>query len=133
MESEVISPGRIRNRLSEGTADEIEFRDGVHGAATWALATLLTALIAFGGAQALTRLAAPSSSSAGPSTSVGSENIIAYDIDRLFRGARSDVNIEYSRAEAGRIQWCGWRRRQTSRRHATIAALGATATVIFDL
>jgi hypothetical protein len=95
--------GRMRSRLSEGTPDEVEFRDGVHGAAAWALATLLTALIAFGGAQSLTRLAAPSNGSAGPSTSVGSENIIAYDIDRLFRGVRPDVNMEYTRAEAGRI------------------------------
>jgi hypothetical protein len=95
--------GRMRTRLSGGTPDEIEFRDGVHGAAVWALATLLTALIAFGGAQSLTRLAAPSSGSAGPSSSIGGENIIAYDIDRLFRGARSDVNMEYTRAEAGRI------------------------------
>ena len=30
-------------------------------------------------------------------------NIIAYDIDRLFRGVRPDVNMEYTRAEAGRI------------------------------
>jgi hypothetical protein len=95
--------GRLRSRLSGGTPDEIEFRDGVHGAAAWALATLLTALIALGGAQALTRLAAPSSGSAGPSASVGGENIIAYDIDRLFRGVRADVNMEYTRAEAGRI------------------------------
>jgi len=35
--------------------------------------------------QSLTRLAAPSSGSAGASTSVGGENIIAYDIDRLFQ------------------------------------------------
>jgi hypothetical protein len=95
--------GRLRSRLSGVTPEEIEFRDGMHGAAAWALATLLTALIAFGGAQALTRLAAPSSGSAGPSASVGGENIIAYDIDRLFRGVRSDVNMEYTRAEAGRI------------------------------
>jgi hypothetical protein len=67
------------------------------------LATLLTALIAFGGAQSLMRLAAPSTGSAGPSASVGGENVIAYDIDRLFRGVRSDVNMEYTRAEAGRI------------------------------
>jgi hypothetical protein len=91
--------GRLRMRLSGGPPDEIEFRDGVHGAAAWALATLLTALIAFGGAQALTRLAAPSG---GPSTSVAGENIIAYDVDRLFRGARSEVS-EYTRAEAARI------------------------------
>ena len=95
--------GRLRARLSAGPPDEIEFRDGVHGAAAWALATLLTALIAFGGAQALTRLAAPSSGPAGSSTSVAGENIIAYDLDRLFRGTRSDANIEYTRAEAARI------------------------------
>jgi hypothetical protein len=95
--------GRLRSRLSGVTPEEIEFRDGMHGAASWALATLLTALIALGGAQALTRLAAPSSGSAGPSASVGGENIIAYDIDRLFRGVRADVNMEYTRAEAGRI------------------------------
>ena len=86
--------GRMRGRLSAGAPDEIEFRDGVHGVAVWALATLLTALIVFGGAQALTRVAAPSSGPAGPSTSVAGENIIAYDIDRLFRGSRADANIE---------------------------------------
>jgi hypothetical protein len=32
--------GRMRVRLSGGTPDEIEFRDGVHGAAAWALDTL---------------------------------------------------------------------------------------------
>ena len=95
--------GRLRARLSAGPPDEIEFRDGVHGAAAWALATLLTALIAFGGAQALTRVAAPSSGPAGSSTSVAGENLIAYDLDRLFRGTRSDVNMEYTRAEAARI------------------------------
>ena len=83
--------GRLRARLSAGPPDEIEFRDGVHGAAAWALATLLAALIAFGGAQALTRLAAPSSGPAGSSTSVAGENLIAYDLDRLFRKASFDL------------------------------------------
>jgi hypothetical protein len=95
--------GRMRSSLSGGTPDEMEFRDGVHGAAAWVLATLVTALIAFGGAQSLMRLAAPSSGSAGPSASVGGENIIAYDIDRLFRGVRADLDMEYTLAEAGRI------------------------------
>src|SRR5829696_7152125 len=95
--------GRMRSRLVGRTADETEFRDGVHGAASWALATLLTALLIFGGAQSLTRLAAPSTGTAGPSTSVGGENIIAFDIDRLFRGVRPDVNMESTRAEASRI------------------------------
>jgi hypothetical protein len=95
--------GRLRSRLSGGVPEEVDFRDGMHGAATWALATLLTALITFGGAQSLTRLAAPSSGPAGPSTSVAGENVIAYDIDRLFRGVRPELNMEYTRAEAARI------------------------------
>src|SRR5215204_6426711 len=33
---------------------------------------------------------------------MGSE-AISLDLDRLFRGTRSDVNMEYTRAEAGRI------------------------------
>src|SRR4051812_13366995 len=61
----------MRSRLTGLTPDENEFRDGVHCAATWALATLLTALFIFAGAQSLTRLAAPSTGTAGPSTSVG--------------------------------------------------------------
>ena len=87
-----------------GTADDIEFRDGMHGLIVWALATLLTGLLAIALAQATPRLAAPSAS--GPSTSVAGENIIAYDLDRLFRSDRRPQGIEnmdYPRAEAARI------------------------------
>ena len=69
-----------------GTADDIEFRDGMHGLIVWALATLLTGLLAIALVQATPRLAVPSAS--GPSTSVAGENIIAYDLDRLFRSER---------------------------------------------
>jgi hypothetical protein len=96
--------GFARTRLGAGTPDEVEFRDGAHGLMVWALATLLTGLLAYGAVQSLTRLAAPSGGQAGAATSVAGENIIAYDLDRLFRSDRrpteSDENI---RAEAGRI------------------------------
>jgi hypothetical protein len=46
---------------------------------------LLTAVIGLATAQSLTRLAAPSGGQTGPSTSVGGENLIAYDLDWLFR------------------------------------------------
>lgn len=97
--------GRTRTRLSAGAPDEIEFRDGAHGLMVWAVATLLTGLLAFGAAQSLARVAAPSGGPAGASTSVGGENIIAYDLDRLFRADRrpAEGDIEYSRAEAARI------------------------------
>jgi hypothetical protein len=54
--------------------------------------------------QATPRLAAPSAD--GASTSVAGENIIAYDLDRLFRSERRPQglgNIDYPRAEAARI------------------------------
>src|SRR5205814_1735887 len=50
------------------------------------------------------RLAAPSGAGAGPSTSVAGENIIAFDLDRLFRGERrSGGDMNMARAEAARI------------------------------
>jgi hypothetical protein len=96
--------GRIRERLTAGTPEAVEFRDGIHGLLVWALATLLTGLLALGTAQSLTRLAAPSAGAAGPSASVGGENIIAYDLDRLFRAERRpEGDLTYARSEAARI------------------------------
>ena len=96
---------RAYRPAAAGTVETGEFRDGLHGIIVWGLATLLTGLLALGAAQATSRLAAPSGSSAGPATSVGGENLIAYDLDKLFRGAesRGAPNMAYDRAEAARI------------------------------
>lgn len=96
--------GQMRERLTAGTADEKEFRDGLHGGLTWAIATLLTAFLALVIAISASPMAAPSGGTAGATTSVGSENIIAYDIDRLFRSDRPPQgDVAAARAEAGRI------------------------------
>jgi len=96
--------GRTRLPLLGATPHDIEMRDGFHGLVMWAIATILTALLAFGAAQALTRLAAPSAGASGPSASVAGENIIAFDLDRLFRSDRPmPGDVGYTRAEAGRI------------------------------
>ncbi len=97
--------GRLRSRLAPASADEIEFRDGVHGLLVWSLATLLTATLLVFAASAATRLAAPSAGPIGPATSVAGENIIAFDLDRLLRGERrqGDADVAYTRAEAARI------------------------------
>jgi hypothetical protein len=93
--------GRMRPRLTIGTPEEIEFRDGTHGLLVWALATLLTGLIALAAVQSLSRAAAPPSVS---SASVAGESLIAFDLDRLFRGdRRPEGDITYARAEAARI------------------------------
>jgi hypothetical protein len=94
--------GLMRARAS--SREDADLRDGLHGLLVWALATLLTAVIGLATAQSLTRLAAPSGGQAGASTSVGGENLIAYDLDRLFRAERRpNVDLDYPRAEAARI------------------------------
>jgi hypothetical protein len=97
--------GRLRTRLSAAAGDDVEYGDGVHGILVWAIATLLTGLLALSAAQALTHLAAPSANEAGPGTSVAGENIIAFDLDRLFRSDRPQQtgDMAYARAEAARI------------------------------
>ena len=91
---------RLRVPFSGAPADA-EFRDGMHGLLGWALATLLTGLIAIATIQSVPRLTAPPSNAA---TSVAGESIIASDLDRLFCGDRRPVgNMDYTRAEAARI------------------------------
>lgn len=96
--------GRMRAPLA-GSADEVEFRDGVYGLLVWAIALVLTAFLAWAASQSLTRLAAPSAAAPGAAQSVAGENIIAYDLDRLFRAERRAANVDmsYARSEAARI------------------------------
>jgi hypothetical protein len=93
--------GRLRVPV-EAAADDVEFRDGIYGVLVWAIALVLTVLMTWATAQSLTRASAPS----GPSAqSVAGENLIAYDLDRLFRAERrpQNVDITYPRSEAARI------------------------------
>jgi hypothetical protein len=93
--------GRMRSPV-DASADEVEFRDGTHGLLVWAIAMILTVLMTLAAAQSLTRLAAPS----GPSAqSIAGENVIAFDLDRLFRADKRPANADltYARSEAARI------------------------------
>jgi hypothetical protein len=97
--------GRLRAPIAGMTLDETEFRDGVHGLLVWAIATLVTALVVALVALGATRLAAPSGGEAGPAASIAGENIIAFDLDRLFRSDPpvDGADLEYNRSEAARI------------------------------
>jgi hypothetical protein len=92
--------GRMRAPI-EGSEDEVEFRDGTHGLLVWAIAMVITVLMASAAAQSLTRLTAP----AGSAQSVAGESIIAFDLDRLFRADKRPPNadLSYARSEAARI------------------------------
>lgn len=95
---------RGRSAVASRTPEEADFQDGMHGLLAWALATLLSGVIALAALQSFPRLAAPSGAGAGPSASVAGENIIAFDLDRLFRTERRPQgDLTYARAEAARI------------------------------
>jgi hypothetical protein len=92
--------GRTRAPIAPGDVDDVERRDGLHGVAAWALAVVLSILLAtFVGMAASrpTALAAP--------TSTTEPTAISYEIDHLFRATRRPPNIDLTpaRAEAGRI------------------------------
>jgi hypothetical protein len=95
--------GRMRSPVG-GSDDEIEFRDGSLGVLSWAVAIVLTVLMTWAAAQSITRMAVPSGGS-GAVQSVAGENLIAYDLDQLFRSERRPPNVDlaYARSEAARI------------------------------
>ena len=99
--------GVLRERFAATRRrEDVELSDNIHGLLVWAIATLLTTLLLLMASSATTRLAAPPSGGAGASTSVGSENTIAFDIDKLLRADRPSADqgdISQTRAEAGRI------------------------------
>lgn len=95
--------GRLRERWDPSAhSDLVEFRDGTHGIVAWALAVVITGVVAAASVASLSSKTAPPATS---SATTAGEPLIAYELDRLFRGDRRAVegDITYARAEAGRI------------------------------
>ena len=94
--------GRLRRTWTAGLHNDfVEFRDGAHGLVSWALAVVLSGLVAASIAGAVTSRTLPS---AATPTATSGEALIAYDLDRLFRSdRRPQGDLAYSRAEATRI------------------------------
>jgi hypothetical protein len=95
--------GRLRERWHASAHDDIvEFRDGTHGLIAWALAVVITGLVAAASATSIVSKAVQPATS--PSATTG-EPLIAYELDRLFRAGARPVqgDLSYVRAEAGRI------------------------------
>lgn len=94
--------GRLRSSWDPALHREfVEFRDGAHGVVAWALAVVISTLVAAVIAATLTSRTVPSATT--PTSNTG-EALIAHDLDRLFRSdGREQGNLAYSRAEASRI------------------------------
>lgn len=95
--------GRMRLATRVAQSPETVFRDGMHGLFMWGLAILLTAVLALIGAGIAAKSAVPSGGTAGPSSSIAAENILATELDQLFRSYRYGPAPDNLRAEAGRI------------------------------
>jgi hypothetical protein len=123
--------GRVRERWSTGAHDDVvEFRDGMHGILAWAIAVVITGLVAAATAASIGSKAVQPAIS--PATSSG-EPLVSYELDRLFRAERRppQVDLTYSRAEAGRIiLTASGRQGITPDDRAYLARLVASATGI---
>jgi len=95
--------GRLRERWHQSAHnDVVEFRDGTHGVVAWAIAVVITGIVAAASAAVI------ASREVQPATSpiaTTSEPLIAYELDRLFRAGQRpfEGDLTYTRAEAGRI------------------------------
>ena len=93
--------GRTRPAYGTAMAEDVERRDGWHGIASWALAVILSVILAalIGAATA----GHPGALSAPPSTSEPA--ILSFEIDHLLRSQKRlpNAELEQVRAEAGRI------------------------------
>ena len=100
--------GRCR-RTWRGTADDVHFRDGVHGLVVWGLGGIVGVMLAFASAAALPHTETTASpASAEPA-------FLTYEIDRLFRSdAKPGTADQEARAEGGRVLQRGVGRKELS-------------------
>jgi hypothetical protein len=93
--------GRTRPSYVAATADDVERRDGWHGIASWALAVILSVMLA--ALVSVSTIGRSTALSAPPATSEPS--ILSYEIDHLLRAQKRlpNAELEQVRAEAGRI------------------------------
>ena len=100
--------GRMRMRLAPASPDEVDFRDGMHGAVVWAVAVLIGGLMVMAEARMLAPAFAEREGGARPAASAGGAEprFFSYEVDRLLRGGprpdRAD-DVGTARAEAGRL------------------------------
>lgn len=94
--------GLTRAVVAADTPEQVEERDGLHGLAAWAVATILGISIAalVSGASILR---SPSDAPAARTTAA--EPLLSYELDKLFRMPRRPNNADLAaeRAQAGRV------------------------------
>jgi hypothetical protein len=105
--------GRLRTRWAGIHTHEVFFRDTAHGLLSWALATvvgavLLTSVVSSvvsGSVNAIAPVAGDAAQGAGQAAGPAAPAVSSYDVDSLFRSDRPDTgaNPQWVEAEAARI------------------------------
>jgi hypothetical protein len=104
--------GRLRTRWVGTHTHEVFFRDTAHGFVTWAVATVLGALILASAAGSIAGAGVHAAAAIGSGAAQGAANqahagsvVTAYDVDTLFRSATPDANaaVGDARGETTRI------------------------------
>lgn len=98
--------GRLRHQPAFADDADAELSGGMHGLVTWALAVLIGAMVVAAGARALSPVVSPPGGQSGQMSSLGGENLLAFELDKLFRSDRRPAaadDLTYARSEAGRI------------------------------
>jgi hypothetical protein len=86
--------GRLRVKWANLHGDEVYFRDTAHGFLSWAVATLVAAMLVVGaagnlagaGASAASRAASMTAAAGGAAAASADKNSMGYFVDSLFRG-----------------------------------------------
>jgi len=95
--------GRLRRRIGDGTAHEVEVRDGAHGLTVWATGVIAASLLLTAGVAGVVGSATQVAAAASQNDANGP---LEYTIDSLFRGpgeSTSDERNEAERREVARL------------------------------
>lgn len=104
--------GRLRVKWANLHGDEVYFRDTAHGFLSWAVATLVTAMLVLGaagnlvgaGASAASQAATVSAAAGGAAASGDNNDSMGYFVDSLFRGdGPAPVSEDAANGVAARI------------------------------
>ena len=97
--------GRLRRRIGDATAHEVEVRDGLHGLAVWGIGTLLAALVTAVVVSGAIGAGIAAASSGSGTSATGANDRLTSAVDLLFRSDRPApaTNPEVARAEMMRL------------------------------
>ncbi len=95
--------GRMRARWADLNADEVEFRDGMHGALVWALGIVIGAMLIFTAAGAATRAATDAVTKAASVAALNADPL-AYYTDTLLRPGTARPAAAGAAAQTPRVE-----------------------------